>query len=478
RLYNIDAARQCYEYVNKIYEYYGAEDSLYFVEKPGGHGYSEETRPLIFQFFVRHLMNTQMTPEEIGDIDEFELSDEELRVFVDGPPADDITTEIQDTFVKQSDIPHVQNIGTLEAHRSALKRQLTEKTFRAFPADTPDADTALVLHSADGNLPDTTVFTFTSEQEWILKVDIRWRNPVEQNSPMMLVVRNAYQDKNVAEELMAGLHPRWNIAYLDVRGVGDTEWSSYLEWYIRRSLAWTGRTLASTRVYDVLRCLQILRNMDGIDPDRLGIAATDEMTAVALYAAFMDGNVPVTLLKSPPATQDAPDDSIGAGLEMLNVLRFTDLSQVAGMLFPAELVIVDEMPSTFSWAQSLYHILGKPEIFQHVANLAQWQPVTAVKNNPPEKPLTFHLYQNYPNPFNAGTKITYHLSGAGNVSLKIYNIRGEEIRTLIDEYQNSGMHTTSWNGKNDQGHPVSSGVYICKLKSVDYIRAVRMVVLR
>ncbi|MBD3340891.1 MAG: T9SS type A sorting domain-containing protein [Candidatus Lokiarchaeota archaeon] len=419
-----------------------------------------------------------MTLEEIGDIDESELSEEELRVFVDGPPADDITTKIQDTFVKQAEIPHIPDNGTLEAHRSAVKQQLAEKTFRAFPADTPDADTALVLHSADGNLPDTTVFTFTSEQDWILKVDIRWRNPVEQNSPMMLVVRNAYQEKSLAEEFMAGLHPRWNIAYLDVRGVGDTEWSSYLEWYVRRSLAWTGRTLASTRVYDVLRCLQILRNMDGIDPNRIGIAAADEMTPVALYAAFMDGNVPVTLLKSPPATQDAPDDSIGAGLEMLNVLRFTDMPQVAGMLFPAEIVIVDEMPSTFSWAQSLYHTLGTPGLFQHVPSVAQWQPVIAVKNDPPEKPVTFYLYQNYPNPFNAGTKITYHLSAAGNVSLKIYNIRGEEIRTLIHEHRNSGTHTTSWNGKNDQGNAVSSGVYICKLQSADYVRAVRMVVLK
>jgi len=482
-LYEIESARQCHQYVETIYDLYGAEDSLYFVEAPGRHGYNEETRPQIFQFFLKHLMGKELSLEETGDVDEsdsVQLSEDDLRVYVNGAPADDITTSIQDSFVKRAEPPQIVDIQSLENHRQDIKDFLKIRTFSAFPSDTVAFDTLQVFNSMDGTLPDTTILTFCTEAEWRLKLDIRWRNSPDEEKPMMLVLRNPLEDTMAAEASMEGLNRHWNIAYFDVRGVGDTEWSQNLNWYIRRSLAWAGRTVASTRVYDVLRCLSLLRTFEGTNPNKIGIAAEGEMCAIGLYAAFLDENIPVVMLKEPPATQDVVSNRDGKGesIEMLNCLRITDLPQLAGLLFPAEIVMVGKISEYYKWAESLYHSLGKPEYFQKIQRVEDWNPITAVKNTQYATPEQFSLIQNYPNPFNSNTTIKYILPKESKVIIKIYNILGKEIKSLIEQNQVAGNYSIQWNGIDNSGFPVSSGIYICKIKTENEIKSIKMIQLK
>jgi len=80
-------------------------------------------------------------------------------------------------------------------------------------------------------------------------------------------------------------------------------------------------------------------------------------------------------------------------------------------------------------------------------------------------PLNFHLYQNNPNPFLNTTTIQYTLASAAlPVSLKIYNLSGEEVVTLVDQIQTPGHHTVRWSGVNQNGLPVAAGVYFYKLQ--------------
>jgi hypothetical protein len=80
-----------------------------------------------------------------------------------------------------------------------------------------------------------------------------------------------------------------------------------------------------------------------------------------------------------------------------------------------------------------------------------------------QTPNTFALLQNYPNPFNPETIIKYQITSPAAVSLKIYNLRGQEVRTLVDAVQNSGNYEIPWDGRDDFGNEVSSGVYIYRL---------------
>jgi len=95
---------------------------------------------------------------------------------------------------------------------------------------------------------------------------------------------------------------------------------------------------------------------------------------------------------------------------------------------------------------------------------------TAVKTIP-EK---FALYQNYPNPFNLETQISFDLPVNCRVSLKIYNITGQLVRTLIDKDLEAGTHKLIWDGKNESGEEVASGIYFYRLKAGDYVSVKKM----
>ena len=91
---------------------------------------------------------------------------------------------------------------------------------------------------------------------------------------------------------------------------------------------------------------------------------------------------------------------------------------------------------------------------------------------------TYALYQNYPNPFNPTTMIRYDLPKASLVVLKIYNLFGQEIRTLVDEFQSEGEKTLLWDGFNTKGQKVSSGIYVCQIKADSFSKSNKMIVIK
>jgi hypothetical protein len=94
------------------------------------------------------------------------------------------------------------------------------------------------------------------------------------------------------------------------------------------------------------------------------------------------------------------------------------------------------------------------------------------------------LNQNYPNPFSPNfsrrnqTKISFNLRNSSQVNLSIFNIKGEKIITLINNYLQKGTHFVNWNGKNSQGKIVSSGVYFYRLKDNNFIRIKKMLIIK
>ena len=93
-------------------------------------------------------------------------------------------------------------------------------------------------------------------------------------------------------------------------------------------------------------------------------------------------------------------------------------------------------------------------------------------------PSEFSLMQNYPNPFNPTTTIRYELPVSSYVVLKIYNILGKEVKTVVDAEQSAGIKTVVWDGTNKVGEPVSSGVYIYRLKTRDFHKTLKLMMLR
>ena len=80
-------------------------------------------------------------------------------------------------------------------------------------------------------------------------------------------------------------------------------------------------------------------------------------------------------------------------------------------------------------------------------------------------PAEYVLHQNYPNPFNPTTRIQYDLPEASNVRLSIYNILGQEVKTLVDGYVDAGYQSVEWNSTNNSGTVLPSGVYIYRMQA-------------
>lgn len=90
----------------------------------------------------------------------------------------------------------------------------------------------------------------------------------------------------------------------------------------------------------------------------------------------------------------------------------------------------------------------------------------------------FRLFQNYPNPFNPTTTIKYSLPKETKVVLKIFNLHGQEVRTLVNEIQSSGSEYVVWDGKDNSGYAVSSGVYFYGIQTGRIIKSKKMLLVR
>ncbi len=98
--------------------------------------------------------------------------------------------------------------------------------------------------------------------------------------------------------------------------------------------------------------------------------------------------------------------------------------------------------------------------------------------DPVEIPYAVALLQNYPNPFNGETNIAYELQSASRVEIAVYNVLGRLVKTLADGEQTAGVHILSWDGTNDAGQTVSTGVYFYKITTADYVETRKMVLLK
>lgn len=93
-------------------------------------------------------------------------------------------------------------------------------------------------------------------------------------------------------------------------------------------------------------------------------------------------------------------------------------------------------------------------------------------------PQVYDLSQNYPNPFNPLTEISYALPLASNVELRVYNVAGQRVKTLVNKKQEPGYYTITWDSTNDNGREVSSGTYFYRMKSGEFEGVRKMLLLK
>jgi hypothetical protein len=93
-------------------------------------------------------------------------------------------------------------------------------------------------------------------------------------------------------------------------------------------------------------------------------------------------------------------------------------------------------------------------------------------------PLKFALHENYPNPFNPTTTLRFDLPEVSDITLTIYNMLGQKVRTFDYQNTSAGYHSVTWDATNDYGDPVGAGVYLYQLRADQFVKTRKMVLLK
>jgi hypothetical protein len=94
-------------------------------------------------------------------------------------------------------------------------------------------------------------------------------------------------------------------------------------------------------------------------------------------------------------------------------------------------------------------------------------------------PLRYKLHRAVPNPFNPATTIAYSVPpGGGMVSIRVYDVAGRLVRTLVNEQAPAGRNTVTWDGRNAHGEPVATGVFFCRMQAPGFERTMKMTLLK
>ncbi len=118
------------------------------------------------------------------------------------------------------------------------------------------------------------------------------------------------------------------------------------------------------------------------------------------------------------------------------------------------------------------------EDYSNFSNIINLDYLVSTDNENNDVTLVTALQRNYPNPFNPETNIAYSLAKASPVRLKIFNLKGQLVKTLVNEYQSAGNHKTVWNGKNNQNKAVASGMYFIRIETDNYQKTQKAVLMK
>jgi len=160
------------------------------------------------------------------------------------------------------------------------------------------------------------------------------------------------------------------------------------------------------------------------------------------------------------------DDSLGSGVKNYDIYYSNnDNTYMKWLSFTTDTsaIFTGEEGHTYSFYSIAHDSVGHSELAPTTADL-----VFKAEYLEPELPADFSFSQNYPNPFNPETTVKFEIPQEVEVSLIIFNVLGQKVRTLINGKKEAGYYEEIWDGKNDNGISVSSGLYIIKFKAGDF----------
>ena len=379
RLFPIDGASQSVSDARKVYNLYGNKNRLRFFSDGGEHPATERQIQEITKFLMRAL-----TPEnEDYSIPEYEhLTPEELAV---GLPQDSLTSidicrRMKDAITYD---PPPTDLATWEARAADMRDRLENQILGGFPERGP---LNVEIHE-EIKVDGATIQKISIETEPGLRLPLNVYIP--DKGPEKKWVQIGLHKEGKVSELVNGIGNAPLKSYIkedifvvpDLRGLGEMSpepegelkfMRNYLEYELTTSAGIMGRPLAGMRAYDITRVIDYLCTRDDVDQRHIIVNALTPMSHVALLAAALDSRIESTGISFIPNTFFVPTlpKTISMSFYVPGILKVGDLPQIAALIAPRELAILDglnsdmrripinEMQDSFKFTSSVYALYG------------------------------------------------------------------------------------------------------------------------
>lgn len=353
RIFPLDGVVDVYQKTRQVYQALDAEENIGLALYEGPHKDTQPLRVSAFHWFERHFKGADIDVELPDTTTEKLFTPEELKV-LDEIPGNERNTFIDDYFTRKvdGDMAIPKTASDWAAQSALLRDRLRSRTLRGWPRRMEDPSLTEVYRDEKDGI-ELTRYSFDSQTEVRLplylatpagtdpeELDLVVLNPLDEEgwTDFLASIGAAFPEGFPKQELPdldaeafeseKGMHAsrKWGMAYLPPRGIGPTAWTTDEKErrHIRRRFALLGQTLDAMRVWDIRRGIQALRDIDGMADTELWLQARGTMAGNALYAAIFEDSVHRLDLHEPPSSHRE-------GPEMLNVLRFADLPQIAAL---------------------------------------------------------------------------------------------------------------------------------------------------
>lgn len=346
--------------VGGLYASYGRGDAFENVVVETAHADSDYLRERVLRWFDRHLLNSA---ERKLDMSYTNLPDAQLAVFAGAPPSDARNYLVHETFTTRKPSGAFATAAAWEARRGKLLEELRHKVFAALPSTVRDLRVERVTGSND--VPARfEELQLASADTVPVRALIRRPSKPAGRAPALLYIASDGETPASINDFLRGVNRYDKCVRLILfpRGVGPQSWDRATWKDTLRNAMFVGHTVDSLRLADVRVGVEALRAEPGVDAGRMMVMGQGASGAIGLYAAILDPAIAQVMLVDPPTTHaNAPI--------FLNVLRYTDLPEAAGLLAPRHLTVYGRMPDAYQYTSHIYALQGKAANFSRAMNI-------------------------------------------------------------------------------------------------------------
>jgi dienelactone hydrolase len=363
-----DGYHEVFRRVKGAYALYagsGSSDRVMEVDDDVGHADAPRLRKAVREWMNRWLKDDTV-PLVVEPADETKPETAEDLACLSRLPSDAINYHIHDAFIPTARPKTPASLAQWQERRREVVTQLRDKVFRWFPAAKVPFETKVT--SSDGGwaarYADYKEVVFTSELGVPIRAQLLRPRDRPPEPPLLIHVKRAGDSIYPLDldELLPVLG-RYTVLILNPR-LTEHPVSAFEYAEIERTASWTGRSIAAMQVWDILRAVAWAIEEERISPPSVSVYGKGEAGILGLYAGLFEERITRLVLGGPPASH-------WQGPALLNVLRITDIPEVAGALAPRHLSFLGKVPRAFAFTRKVYQLYGQEARLESAASLAE-----------------------------------------------------------------------------------------------------------